>query len=73
MLEVTVLPQAENMERQHISSLLLASPWGRKVVFKVRCLIYTFYKDLVSYLHFAYDPSIYERSYAAADIRKCSF
>ena len=73
MLKVTVLPQAENKESQHISCFLLASPWGRKVDFKVMFLIYTCYEALVSYLHFAYDPLIYKRTYAAADFSKCSF
>ena len=68
MLKVTVLPQAENKESQHISRFLLASPWGRKVDIKVMFLIYRCYEDLVSSSHFAYDPLINERSYAAADI-----
>jgi hypothetical protein len=73
MLKVTVLPQAENKENQHNSCFLLASPWGRKVDFKFKFLIYTCYEVLVSYLHFTYDPLIYERSYVAADTNKCSY
>jgi hypothetical protein len=73
MLKVTVLPQAENKESQHISSFLLASPWGRKVDFKVIFLIYTCYEALVSYLLFPYAPLIYETSDAAVHFSKCSF
>jgi len=73
MLKVTVLPQAENKESRHISCFLLASPWGRNVDFKVTFLIYTCYEALAYYLHLVYGPLMYERSYVAADISKCSF